>query len=86
MSRIINNWDQILRIIEEEMPCAEELRKSYEIIGCPVSPVAIGISYCGTRRAFLLTKDIRFKYNASMLLWDLGKLEEVAQSLWQEAR
>lgn len=86
LSRIINNWDQILRIIEEELPCAEELRKSYEIIGCPVSPVAIGISYCDTRRAFLLTKDIRFKYNASMLLWDLGKLEEVAQSLWQEAR
>jgi len=86
LSRIINNRDQILRIIEEELPCAEELRKSYEIIGCPVSPVAIGISYCDTRRAFLLTKDIRFKYNASMLLWDLGKLEEVAQSLWQEAR
>lgn len=84
LEAIVDNWDQILRIVAEELPSKEELSGPMAIVGCPLSPVEIGISYGEARRTLLFTKDIRFKYNAAMLLWDLGVLEEVAQSLWQE--
>lgn len=80
---IAANWDRILQIIEEELPSAENLRRSLQIMGGPVAPPEIGISYDDARQAFLVSKDIRNKYNACMLLWDLGLLDEVVQSLWQ---
>lgn len=80
---LVNNWDQILQIVSEELPEVSEVRRYLEIVGAPTAPTQIGISYEDARKALMVSKDIRNKYNASWLLWDLGLLDEVAQSLWQ---
>lgn len=84
LEAIVSGWDQILKIVEEELPSAQELRGYLRTIGAPVSPLEIGISWEHTRKAFLVSRDIRKKYNASWLLWDLGQADDVVQSLWQE--
>lgn len=84
LEAIVSGWDQILKIVEEELPSAQELRSYLRAIGAPVSPLEIGISWEHTRKAFLVSRDIRKKYNASWLLWDLGQADDVVQSLWQE--
>lgn len=81
---ILAKWDELLKIVEEELPTADELRRLLQVIGAPVAPTEMGISYEDARKAFKVAKDIRNKYNSSWLLWDLGLLDEVADSLWQE--
>lgn len=86
LKRITAHWDQIRSIIAQELPTVDVLRGYLETIGAPVSPREIGLDYRQARRAFLVSKDIRNKYNASMLLWDLGLLDEVVKSLWRGKR
>ncbi|HPT82841.1 MAG TPA: sn-glycerol-1-phosphate dehydrogenase [Limnochordia bacterium] len=81
---IVQKWGQILEIIQTELPSVAQVRGYLQAVGAPVSPTEIGISYADARRAFKVSKDIRNKYNASWLLWDLGCLDEVADSLWQD--
>ena len=52
------------------------------MIGAPVTPQEIGISQEMVKKSFMATKDIRDKYIASRLLWDLGMLEEVAEKIF----
>ena len=77
---IINNWDKICEIIDEELPAYDDVYALLKSIGAPVSPTEFGISEKETKNAFIITKDIRDKYVVSRLLWDLGELEN-AQKL-----
>lgn len=75
---IKENWDAILRIIEQELPSSEEIAKLLDIIGIPTDLRAIGVDAECARTTFKATKDIRDKYVLSRLAWDLGILEELA--------
>lgn len=79
---IISKWDEIRKIIEEELPDEEWLKERLASLGAPVSPEELGISPDDVKNAFLATKDIRDKYISTRLLWDLGMLEEVADQLF----
>ncbi len=50
-------------------------------MGAPTDVFSLGHTAEQTRAAFTMTKDIRDKYIASRLLWDLGELDEAAASL-----
>jgi glycerol-1-phosphate dehydrogenase [NAD(P)+] len=52
-----------------------------QMIGAPVSAESFDVTPEQMRTTFMMTKDIRDKYIASRLLWDLGLLEEAAQQL-----
>lgn len=77
---IINNYNKILNIIEEELPEISEVEKLFEIIEFP-SEMIEGENKNYLPLSFKATKDIRFKYVLSHLLWDLGIIDEVADSL-----
>ena len=79
---ILENWEQILQIIAEEIPSYEFVENALLTVGAPTSAQEIGISNEETHNAFLMAKDIRDKYVGTRLLWDLGCLEEVADSLF----
>ena len=74
---ILANWDQILRIIDEELPSAAELEKLLDIIQAPKTLAEIGVEETMLPVIFKATKDIRDKYVLSRLLWDLGVIEDV---------
>ena len=75
---IAENWDAILRIIEEELPSSDALAKLLNTIGISTDLNDLGVSTQCARTTFKATKDIRDKYVLSRLVWDLGVLEELA--------
>jgi len=79
---ILEGWQDILDIMEEELPARSEAVALLQSVGAPVDPGALGFSGDVVRKTFHATRDIRDKYNASRLLWDLGMSEEVADALW----
>jgi glycerol-1-phosphate dehydrogenase [NAD(P)+] len=77
LDRIIEKWDEILRIIQEELPSITELTALYDKIGLPRSMREIGLDEDTLPMTFKATKDIRDKYVLSRLCWDLGVLDEI---------
>lgn len=75
LERIINNWDEILRIVKEELVPAAEIESLFRQIGHPTTPEQIGEPSGSAEEAFRHTGDIRDKYILSRLLWDLGETE-----------
>ena len=74
---ILDNWNAILQIIDEELPTAEQLETLLDTIGAPKTLPEIGISEDMLPMIFKATKDIRDKYVLSRLTWDLGIIEEM---------
>lgn len=69
---ILKNWEQILRIIEEEIPSSAELAKMLDSVECPREPEEIGIDHKTLAMTFRASRDIRDKYILSRMAWDLG--------------
>ncbi len=81
LESIIARWDEIMTVVNE-LPAAAEIEAFLKQVGAPVSPAEIGLSKAEERFAFLATKDVRDKYIASRLLWDIGELDNVADTLF----
>lgn len=73
---IINRWDEILKIISEELPPIKQTEEYMKALGMPTRPGELGYSDKDVKDTFIATKDIRDKYIGSRLLWDLGCLDE----------
>lgn len=80
LERILANWDQIMQIVNA-LPRYDEVLALMQMIGAPISAESFDVTPEQMRTTFMMTKDIRDKYIASRLLWDLGLLEEAAQQL-----
>lgn len=78
---IAENWEKILKILQEELPEYEELCKLVDAVGISRNLGDIGVSREAARITFRATKDIRDKYVLSRLAWDLGILEELCEIL-----
>ena len=78
---ITENWNQILEIINEELPDLVETENLFKLIGLPVSCEEIGIDKEILPMTFKATKDIRDKYVLSRLCWDLGIIDEMAKKI-----
>ena len=78
---IAANWQNILQILGEELPAAEELCKLMGAVGIPCDLSVIGVDRETVQTTFRATKDIRDKYVLSRLAWDLGILDELCEIL-----
>ncbi len=78
---IEEHWDEILEIIDREIPSSERISSILNTIGISEDPMSIGVDSSVARMTFKATKDIRDKYVLSRLAWDLGILEELCQSI-----
>lgn len=85
LDNILAHWDDILRIIDEELPEYGALCSRMAEAGMPLTPGDIGVSAQDTVDAFLGARDIRDKYLSCSLLWDLGLTEKFAEYLAQAA-
>ena len=69
---ILEHWDEILKIIDEELPPAYMLEALLDKMEAPKSLSEIGADEAQLPVIFGATKDIRDKYVLSRLAWDLG--------------
>ncbi len=74
---IIENWDKILEIIDEELPSSSEIEAMLDRIDAPKTLSEIGIDEDILPTAFKATKDIRDKYVLARLCHDLGIIDEI---------
>jgi len=74
---IVDNWDNIKQILDEELPTYEYMKKMFEQLGLPTTMKEIGLDEDILPMTFKATKDIRDKYVLSRLCWDLGILDEI---------
>lgn len=77
LQKIMTQWDEILEIMEEELPTSNEIETLLDKIRAPKTVEEIGVSTQLLRTSFQATKDIRDKYVLSRLAWDLGVLDEL---------
>ena len=74
---ILENYDNIIGLINDELPTPDEIEKLLDNIKAPKTPKEIGIDEKLLSTTFRATKDIRDKYILSRLAWDLGIEEEL---------
>ncbi|HHZ13210.1 MAG: sn-glycerol-1-phosphate dehydrogenase [Caldicoprobacterales bacterium] len=86
LEAILGNWSKIKEIIEQELPSSKYVENLLKDIGAPIRPRDIGIKDDLTKDAFLGSREVRDKYIATSLLWDLGLLDQYAEELVREIR
>lgn len=79
---ILEKWDDILRIIDEELPTVEEFEAILDSIEAPKTLEAIGLDSSTLAMTLKSTKDIRDKYVLPRLLWDIGELDAVCERVF----
>ena len=79
---ILEKWDDILRIIDEELPSVEEFEAILDSIEAPKTLEEIGLDSSTLAMTLKSTKDIRDKYVLPRLLWDLGELDDVCEKVF----
>ena len=80
LERIIRLWPEILAVIDT-LPNFDDVLSLMRGIGAPTSASAFGYTEAEVKTTFTMTKDIRDKYIASRLLWDLGELDAAAEEI-----
>lgn len=78
---ISENWDEILQILNEELPSYQIMCDILDTIGISRDLQTIGVDSETAKMTFKATKDIRDKYVLSRLAWDLGVLEDLCELL-----
>ena len=77
LERILQKWDAILQVIDQELPDTQALEALFDRVGLPKSACDFGIDAQILPLTFQSAKDIRDKYVLPRLLWDLGILDEI---------
>ena len=78
---IRDNWDKIVKIINEEIPSAADIEKILVTIGISPDIAQLDLTSDDVKLTFQATKDIRDKYVLSRLAWDLGVMDELCALL-----
>ena len=78
---IQENWEEIQRIIRQEIPTLQQMEALMDTLGISRDLESIGVDRPCAQMTFRATKDIRDKYVLSRLAWDLGILEDLCQLL-----
>lgn len=74
---IAEKWDEIQKVIEEELPSPEDLQSLYTKVGLPQKMSEIGLGEEILPLTFKASKDIRDKYVLPRLCWDLGIIDDI---------
>ncbi len=77
LSIIIDKWDKIQNIINEELPTVDDATALFDKVGLPKTMGELGISSDILPLTFKAAKDIRDKYVLPRLCWDLGIIDDI---------
>ena len=76
LNHLLENWDAVVRAMDEELPDTRQLLQMMRDTGMPTTPAELGLDQGAVHRAYLGTREIRDKYLLSSMLWDLGLLHD----------
>ena len=79
---IVDKWDDILKIIDEELPTSAQFEAILDSFEAPKSLSEVGMDDSNLGMVLKSTKDIRDKYILSRLLWDLGIIDEFCDEVF----
>ncbi len=82
LNQLLAHWDEILQIMDEELPDTKTLIETMKKIGIPTTPAELGLDNAAVRRAFIGSREIRDKYILSSVLWDLGLMKHPDFLIW----
>lgn len=74
--KILGHWPDIIQIMAEELPEADEILGKMKQLGMPCCPRDLGISLEETKKAFIGSRVIRDKYLTSTMIWDMGLTQD----------
>ena len=77
LDRIIERWEEIVTVINEELPSISALTALYDTVGMPKSMDEIGVDPSILKMTFAAAKDIRDKYVLPRLAFDLGIIDDI---------
>ena len=77
LERIMEKWEEVLAVIDEEIPSLDILTDLYKKLGLPMSVKEIGMDESILPQTFRAAKDIRDKYVLPRLCFDLGMIENL---------
>ena len=80
LERILENWNEIIDIINQELPdlsVVQELLQTWSAYGSGISGI-----FSELVKNVLCYEDIQDKYSVSRLLWDIGELERIADKVF----
>ena len=83
LEKTIECWDEIQKIIAEELPDYQWLEDAMRQTGMHLFPADLGLNAKQVSDAFVCARDIRDKYLSCSMIWDLGLMDEFAQ--WLES-
>lgn len=75
------HWDEVLSIIDAELPDYDATLALMKSTGMPTEPSELDISDDDVVNAYLGARDIRDKYLSCSFLWDMGLEQEAAKFL-----
>lgn len=81
LATIVANWNEIVKIIEEELPTEEEIDALFATVKMPLTIGGKDIRHDILAMTVNAGKDIRDKYVLPRLMWDLGVLDELCEDL-----
>jgi glycerol-1-phosphate dehydrogenase [NAD(P)+] len=77
-------WDEIMKVIEEELPKKEEVEHMLRSIGASVRPEEEGIEKELVKNSVVAAKELRNRYGLLQLLFDLGLSEKFGERLMND--
>lgn len=79
--QIIDNWDSMKEKVLGQILPYKEMKRRFELMGCPVKPEQIGLDRDEFLRGINVAAMIRKRYTILDLLFEMGVLEEFAEQL-----
>ena len=73
---ILKAWPELQAKVRAQLLPLDELRRRFQILGCPVQPADIGLDEALLRRGIMVGGMIRNRYTFLDLLYEIGQLEE----------
>ena len=83
LDKTIAKWDEIQKIISEELPDYQWLEDAMRQTGMPLFPADLHLNAKQVSDAFVCARDIRDKFLSCSMIWDLGLMDEFAA--WLES-
>ena len=75
--KIAAHWDELLAIMDEELPNVQEIEALMKGLDMAMEPEDVGFTRQDAVDAFHASRDTRKKYLTSSMLWDMGVLYEI---------
>lgn len=74
---ILAAWPALRPRVQAQLLPLAELRRRFQVLGCPVEPSAIGLDQAAVRRGVIVAGMIRNRYTFLDLLHEMGQLNEM---------